>query len=65
MGKALSPLLHPKGIQMLGREEQRERGRETNVGKWSERAILSKDIKSHWDSVVSTLTVMNSKTTQL
>lgn len=39
--------------------------RDENVDKWSERVILSKDIKSHGDSIVYTLTVMNFKTTQL
>lgn len=40
-----SPPLHPKGIQMLGHEERGpETGTETNVDKWSERGILSKDI---------------------
>lgn len=65
MGKTLSPLSIPKVSRCwdMGRETHRKR--DENVDKWSERVILSKDIKSHGDSIVSTLTAMNFKTTQL
>lgn len=40
-----SPPLHPKGIQMLGTWGERTRERKgTNVDKWSESGVLSKDI---------------------
>lgn len=50
-----TPRLLPRGIQMLENMGERDAEIEGDTrDKWSERAVLSKDIKSHWDSTVST-----------